>query len=129
MSQAEPERQMTDPNEVATACIEVWNERDKTRRDALMASRWSEGASYVDPLMQGKGRTEIAALIGAVQERFPDFRFSLLGKPDGFGTNVRFSWGLGPEGADAPIKGTDFVALDNGRLHGVVGFFDQFSAA
>src|SRR3954464_15703040 len=31
-------------------------------------------------------------LIGAVHERFPNFRFSLLGEPDGFGTNVRFSW-------------------------------------
>src|SRR3954468_982862 len=36
-------------------------------------------------------------LIGAVHERFPNFRFSLLGEPDGFGTNVRFSWGLGPQ--------------------------------
>jgi hypothetical protein len=120
---------MQTPNEIADAYIDVWNERDKARREILVASGWTEGALYVDPLMQGAGRTEIAGLIGAVQERFPDFRFSLLGKPDGFASNVRFSWGLGPEGAEPPIKGTDFVTLENGQLHRVVGFLDQVPAA
>ena len=119
---------MKTPNEIADAYIEVWNERDRTRRDKLIASGWSEGAIYVDPLMQGTGRNEIAGLIGAVQERFPDFRFSLLGKPDGFGANVRFSWGLGPQGAEPPIKGTDFATLENGQLQRVVGFLDQVPA-
>ena len=119
---------MKSPNEVADAYIEVWNERDKTRRETLVANGWTEGAIYVDPLMRGVGRGEIAGLIGAVQERFPDFRFSLLGKPDGFGSNVRFSWGLGPEGGEPPIKGTDFVTVVDGRLERVVGFLDQVPA-
>jgi hypothetical protein len=42
---------------------------------------------------------------------------------------VRFSWGLGPHGAEPPIKGTDFVTLEGGRLHRVVGFLDQVPAA
>lgn len=116
---------MKTPNEIAAAYIDVWNERDQTRRNTMMARDWSEGAIYADPLMQGTGRTEISALIGAVQERFPDFKFKLIGTPDGFGTNVRFSWGLGPQDADPPIKGTDFVAVENGQLQRVVGFLDQ----
>jgi hypothetical protein len=119
---------MKSPNEIATAYIDVWNERDRARRDDLIANGWTEAASYVDPLMQGSGRSEIAGLISAVQERFPEFRFNLLGTPDGFGTNVRFSWGLGPEGAEPPIKGTDFVTLEGDRLHRVVGFLDQVPA-
>jgi hypothetical protein len=79
--------------------------------------------------MRATGRSEIAGLIGAVHERFPDFSFSLLGKPDGFGANVRFSWGLGPLGAEPPIKGTDFVTLENGRLERVIGFLDEVPAA
>ena len=47
-------------------------------------------------------------MIAGVQQRFPDFRFTLIGEPNGYGDNVRFSWGLGPEGVDSPIKGTDF---------------------
>lgn len=120
---------MKTPNEIAEAYIDVWNERDRRCRERLIASGWTESAIYADPLMQGTGRADIAGLIDAVQERFPDFRFSLLGKPDGFGTNVRFSWGLGPQGAEPPIKGTDFVTLENGQLQRVVGFLDQVPAA
>jgi hypothetical protein len=120
---------MTSPNEIAEAYINVWNERDPTRRENLIASGWTEGAIYVDPLMRATGRSEIAGLIGAVHERFPDFRFSLLGKPDGFGANVRFSWGLGPQGEEPPIKGTDFVTLENGQLDRVIGFLDEVPAA
>ena len=38
---------------------------------------------------------------------------------------MRLSWGLGPDGADAPIKGTDFGRVERGRLKSVTGFFDQ----
>jgi hypothetical protein len=37
--------------------------------------------------------------------------------------------GLGPHGAEPPIKGTDFVTLEDRRLHRVVGFLDQVPAA
>ncbi|MGA8602191.1 MAG: nuclear transport factor 2 family protein [Beijerinckiaceae bacterium] len=119
---------MKTPNEIADAYISTWNERDQTKRNTLIARDWSEGAIYIDPLMQGTGHSEIASLIDAVQERFPDFRFSLLSKPDGFGANVRFSWGLGPQDAEPAIKGTDFVTLENGQLQRVVGFLDQLPA-
>ncbi len=65
-----------------------------------------------------------------MQQRFPEFSFALLGKVDGFGDNVRFSWGLGPKGAaDAPIKGTDFAAIKNGKIDSVTGFLDQVPQA
>ena len=79
--------------------------------------------------MAGRGHAEVDALIAGVQQRFPQFRFSLIGKPDGFGDKVRFSWALGPAGADAPIKGTDFVQVEQGRLKSVTGFLDQVPAA
>jgi hypothetical protein len=31
---------------------------------------------------------------------------------------------LGPEGGEAPIRGTDFATLANGRLASVIGFLD-----
>jgi len=36
-----------------------------------------------------------------------------------------FSWGLGPEGVDSPIKGTDFAVLKDGRIRSITGFLDQ----
>jgi hypothetical protein len=120
---------MSDPVTIAANYLATWNEADPQARQDLLQTHWAEDASYADPLMQGEGQPAIEALILAVQQRFPGFRFSLIGQPDGFGEHVRFSWGLGPDGADAPIKGTDFVRLENGRLKSVTGFLDQVPAA
>jgi hypothetical protein len=120
---------MTDATSIANRYIALWNETNADRRQPLLADLWTEDGIYIDPLMQGSGYHQISALIGAVHQRFPGFRFALVGQPDGHGDNVRFSWQLGPEGADGPIKGTDFATLDNGRLKEVVGFLDQVPAA
>lgn len=116
---------MSDANTLANRYIAAWNETDAERRRTLLQQGWTEDGSYLDPLMQGKGHGEIDALIGAVQARFPDFRFSLIGTPDGYGNQLRFSWQLGPQGADGPIKGTDFAIVKDGRLQQVTGFLDQ----
>jgi hypothetical protein len=84
---------------------------------------------YIDPLMSGDGHDGVDALISGVQARFPDFRFRLIGQPNGYGDHVRFSWGLGPEGADSPIKGTDFAVVSDGRIRSVTGFLDQVPSA
>lgn len=120
---------MTDAQTIASRYIELWNERDAARRNELLAANWSSDASYTDPLATAHGAADISALIGGVQQRFPDFRFALLGKADGFGDSIRFSWGLGPKGADAPVKGTDFAAIENGKIKCVTGFLDQVPQA
>jgi hypothetical protein len=120
---------MTDAAPIATRYIALWNETDPDHRKALMADLWAEAGTYRDPLMQGEGHDQIDALIAGVQGQFPDFRFALVGQPDSYGDQVRFSWQLGPEGSDGPIKGTDFATLENGRLRSVVGFLDQVPAA
>ena len=120
---------MTDAASIATRYIALWNETDPDRRKALLADLWAEAGTYRDPLMQGEGHDQIDALIAGVQGQFPDFRFTLMGQPDGYGDQVRFSWQLGPAGSDGPIKGTDFATLENGRLTSVVGFLDQVPAA
>lgn len=116
---------MTDAATIAKNYIALWNERAPERRRALLDANWCDDASYVDPLMAGDGPDNIEMLIAGVQQRFPEFRFALIGKPDGFGDHVRFSWGLGPDGSDAPIKGTDFAVIRDGRIASITGFLDQ----
>jgi hypothetical protein len=116
---------MSDPATIADRYLQIWNERDDARRRELMTGLWAEDAAFRDPIAKGDGLTEIDAVIAGIQGRFPDFRFRQIGKADGFGDYVRLSWGLGPEGADAPIKGTDFAQVENDRLKDVTGFFDQ----
>lgn len=120
---------MTDAAKIAEAYIALWNETDPKRRRALIGEAWTEDARYVDPIMSGEGRDQIDGLIAAVHERFPGFRFALIGRPDGHGDHIRFSWGLGPDGAESPIKGTDFAVVEAGRLRTVTGFLDQVPAS
>jgi SnoaL-like domain len=116
---------MTGVNTIANRYIELWNERTPSRRRAILSENWASDARYVDPLMSGAGYDGVDALVAGVQQRFPEFRFKLLGRADGFGDHVRFSWGLGPDGADAPIKGTDFAIVRDGRIESITGFLDQ----
>ena len=116
---------MTDIQKIATCYIELWNERAADRRRDMLKQNWTDDASYIDPLMSGDGRDGVDALIAGVQQRFPNFRFQLIGQPNGYGDHVRFSWGLGPEGADSPIKGTDFAVVRDGRIRSITGFLDH----
>jgi hypothetical protein len=119
---------MTDAAAIADRYIAAWNETDPDMRRRLLARIWTEDGTYQDPLMQGEGHDQIDGLIAAVHERFPGFRFALTGTPDGYGDCIRFSWALGPEGADGIVKGTDFATLEGGRLKAVTGFLDQVPA-
>ncbi|HVV94382.1 MAG TPA: nuclear transport factor 2 family protein [Hyphomicrobiales bacterium] len=119
---------MTDHVALVERYLAGWNETDPSRRRAILADTWADGASYVDPVMNAEGVSGIDALIAAAQQRFPGFRFRRIGEVESHNGRLRFRWGLGPDGADAPIKGTDFAVLADGRMASVTGFFDQLPA-
>ncbi len=117
-----------DATTIAQRYIAVWNETDAARRAALIEAGWTANALYVDPMAQASGHAQISALVGAVHQRYPGFRFNLLGQPDAHGDHVRFSWTLGPSEAQDLIQGTDFAQLDAGKLRSVTGFLDKVPA-
>ena len=117
------------PQLIADAYIETWNESNADQRRSLLARHWSTQASYVDPLMQASGAEQIAGLVEAVKARFPEFRFQLRGTPNGHGDYVRLAWALGAPGQEAPIEGSDLVELQDGRTSRVIGFIDKAPAA
>jgi hypothetical protein len=132
------ENTMTDANTnaqtIASRYIDLWNEKSPHRRRNILAANWASDATYLDPLMRGDGHDGIDAMIAGVQQRFPEFTFRLIGQPNGYGdhvrfAHVRFSWGLGPEGVDSPIKGTDFAVVRDGRIQSIAGFLDQIPSA
>jgi len=117
------------PDATATAYLAAWNETDAAARRRLIADAWTADATYVDPMGAAEGPAALDATIAAVHERFPGFRFALLGDADGHGPNVRFTWGLGPQDQEPPIVGTDFVRLRDGRIAEVTGFLDRVPSA
>lgn len=119
---------MTELKKIADAYIAAWNATDATDRATRIAAAFTETVSYRDPLMAGEGHDGIAALIAGVQDRFTGYRFTLRGEPDGFADTIRFSWGLGPDGAEPLVEGTDICEIDDGRLARVTGFLDKVPA-
>ena len=72
------------------------------------------------------GRDAIDATIAAAQPQFPGFVFTLAGPVDAHHRQARFTWGLGPDGAEPLIVGSDVaVTDDDGRLATVLGFLDK----
>jgi hypothetical protein len=110
--------------------IATWNETDTGRRRELIAATWTEGASYLDPLLQSEGREGIDAMIVSVQERFPGHRFRRTGDVESHHDRVRFTWELAPEDGDVVVNGTDFGVVGVGdRLQAITGFFDYVRQA
>lgn len=72
-----------DAKTIASRYIDLWNEKTPDRRRELLAANWARDARYVDPLMSGDGHDGIDAMIAGAQQRFPDFRFALIGEPNG----------------------------------------------
>jgi hypothetical protein len=116
---------MQNAETIAENYVAFWNAGDPEDRRRRFGQGWSATATYADPLMRGTGVEEIGALVAGAQQRFPGFAFRLIGPAEGHGDYVRFRWALGPDGAEAPIEGSDVVRLADGRIAEVIGFLDK----
>ena len=108
---------MTDHKTIASRYIDLWNERTPQPPPRNAGGELDQRTPDTSiPLMSGDGHDGVDALIIGRAAALSGFQIQLIGEPNGFGDHVRFSWGLGPDGADSPIKGTDFAVL-RGRPH------------
>ena len=115
--------------EIVERYIAAWNETDAAARRALVGSLWAADGSYTDPLADAHGRAEIDGLIGAVQQQFPGFVFTLGGAVDTHHDQARFTWHLGPSGAEPVVIGFDVAVLNGGgQIRSVYGFLDKVPA-
>ncbi|WP_431679425.1 nuclear transport factor 2 family protein [Kitasatospora sp. KL5] len=120
---------MSDLRQIVEEYISVWNETDGGARLAAIDALWAEDGSYTDPLVDVVGRDGLDATVAAVQAQFPGFVFT-LGPVDAHHRVARFTWGLGPAGAEPLVEGFDVLAVDGeGRVASVAGFLDKVPGA
>jgi len=122
---------MTDINTIVANYIAAWNQTDPDKRRAVIADTWTEQGSYLDSHRDSTGHDAIDAMIGAVQQMFPGYRFRLCSGIEKHHDRVRFSWQAGGA-ADAPLffAGTDFATIGpDGRFAAVTGFTDAMPSA
>ena len=122
---------MADVATVVDNYLAAFNETDPARRRELIEQTWADGASYLDPLMEGDGADGIDAMIAGVQSQYPGYRFELAGEPDAHHDRVRFAWHLhAPENGDVVATGIDFgTVAEDGRLRAITGFLEPHAAA
>ena len=121
---------MSDFTELAERYIAMWNETDPAARRALISEIWSEDGQYIDPLAEVSGHDGIDAVVAGAQAQFPGMTFRLASAVDAHHDQARFTWELGPEGAEAPVVGFDVAQRDgDGRLALVLGFLDKVPAS
>ncbi len=124
---------LTDFRSLAERYIAAWNETDPAARRRAVDELYTEGARYVDPLVDVRGREAIDATIAAAQAQFPGIVFRLAGPVDTHHDVARSTWELvpvgTPDGAEVPVVGFDVAATDgHGRPRAVVGFLDEVPA-
>jgi hypothetical protein len=113
-------------NDVIARYLDCWNETDPAARRKLIDEVWAADAGYIDPMAEARGRAAIDATIGAVQNQFPGLVFTLAGPVDAHHRQARFSWGLGPEGAEPLVVGFDVAVTDDrDKITTVLGFLDK----
>jgi SnoaL-like domain len=113
-------------SDVIARYLDCWNETDPAARRQLIDDAWSAQPSYLDPMAQARGRDAVDATIAAVQAQFPGFVFTLSGPVDAHHQQARFTWGLGPAGAEPLIVGFDVLVTDaDDKIDTVLGFLDK----
>ncbi len=103
---------MTDTNaatrisEVVDGYFAMWNETDPLRRHTVTSATWSHDASYIDPMFAAEGHEALDAVVTAMHERFPGYRFRLTGAIDLHHDRARWSWELAGPNGGPPVATT-----------------------
>jgi hypothetical protein len=120
---------MSDLTATVDTYLAAWNETDPERRAELVEQVWAPDGTLTDPPMAASGHAGISEMHGALQGQFPGHRFRRATAVDAHHGRFRVGWELvGPDGAVA-LAGTDVGQLtDDGRLHGITGFFGDLPA-
>ncbi|MDD7942153.1 nuclear transport factor 2 family protein [Actinomycetospora lutea] len=106
--------------------LAAWNATDPSARRDAIAAAFTPDARYVDPLADVHGHDGVDALIAGAQEQFAGLVFSRGDVLDAHHDVVRFTWHLGPAGAEPVVVGFDVAEIaQDGRLRTVHGFLDK----
>lgn len=116
----------TDNAALVRRYLAAWNATDPAARREAIAAAFTPDARYVDPMADVRGHDGVDALIAGAQAQFAGLTFSPGEVLDAHHDVVRFTWHLGPAGAEPVVIGFDVAEVaDDGRLERLHGFLDR----
>jgi hypothetical protein len=116
-----------DVTELIDRYCAVWSDADTSRRAALLAQVWAEGAAYTDPTVHAAGGAELLAHIERVLAKRPGSKVVRTSALDAHHDVVRFSWKAMDAAGNTLRDGIDLVVLssDGAKIERIVGFFGE----
>lgn len=103
--------------------IETWNIVDAAERRAAIDELFTENVEYADPNVHIEGRAALDAYIVETQKQISGGVFSLASDVSTHHGLGRFTWQVGPVGGAPFVVGYDFIAVENGQVRRLYGFF------
>jgi hypothetical protein len=120
---------MNDITTTVDTYLAMWNESDPAGRAQLIEQAWAVDGAYVDPLLEASGYDALSAMVDAVHQQFPGFRFRRLSGVDIHHDHARFAWDLAGDDGSVAVAGIDVAELAaDGRLQRITGFFGDLPA-
>ncbi|MTH18186.1 VOC family protein [Flavobacterium sp. LC2016-01] len=109
--------------EIVKNHLKIWNEKDETKRTALLNQFYASDVEMVDRHFIAIGKDEISKFIVELQTKNPDFRFT----DKSVETNhniVRLYWQFGSKEKPAVVSGMDLFVIENGKIQKLYVFVD-----
>jgi hypothetical protein len=105
----------------------VWSDPDSSRRAALLAQVWAEGATYTDPTAHLVGAAGLLAHIERIMTKRPGGKVLRTSELDVHHGAVRFAWKAVDADGATLRDGIDLVLLskDERKIERIVGFFGE----
>jgi hypothetical protein len=120
---------MNDVTTTVDTYLAMWNDTDSTSRAQLIEQAWAADGAYVDPLLEAAGYDALSAMVDAVHQQFPGFRFRRQSGVDIHHDHARFAWDLAGDDGTVAVAGIDVAELAaDGRLQRITGFFGDLPA-
>jgi hypothetical protein len=104
--------------------LDVFGERDATKRQSAIAALWTADGVFADPHGRYVGYAAINNAVSQLHKKFPDFVFTPIGSPQTFFDVGRQAWGHGPAGQPPKVTGVDVVIARHGRIVALYAFID-----
>jgi hypothetical protein len=102
--------------------IEVFGQRDFSRREAAIAEIYTEDCTFFEADEQIVGRDALNAKIGRILQEAPGYVFRATG-PAQLNHNLgRLQWRFGPAGAPPVVTGMDVAVFEHGRIRACTPF-------
>ncbi|MCU1364801.1 MAG: hypothetical protein JWL72_3620 [Ilumatobacteraceae bacterium] len=109
--------------------LQAYNERDATRRVALIEQAFQPDAHLFDPPIEGAGHDGINEMFATVQGMFAEHSFRRSTGIDAHHGIARYGWELVAADGTVALAGMDVAVIESdGRLNRVAGFFGDLPA-